>query len=78
MMKNNYFISADAAQLYAIEDYKGELKKLNLEEFGQVVKFLPVLSHGKATVERAFSSNKEVMVESLTQRLFIGGSTTYL
>ena len=42
------------------EDYKADLKEL-----WKVVKLLLALSHGQATVERGFSSNKEVMVENL-------------
>ena len=48
------------------EDYKADLKKL-----WKVVKLLLALSHGQTTVERGFSSNKEVMVENLAQHSLV-------
>ena len=39
----------------------------DLKELWKVVKLLLTLSHGQATVERSFSSNKGVMVENLAQ-----------
>ena len=44
--------------------------KADLKELWRVVKFL-ALSHGQATVERGFSSNKEVMVENLAQHSLV-------
>lgn len=43
----------------------------DLKELWKVVKLLLTLSHGQATVERGFSSNKEVMVENLAQHSLV-------
>ena len=45
--------------------------KADLKELWRVVKLLLALSHGQATVERGFSSNKEVMVENLAQHSLV-------
>ena len=45
--------------------------KADLKELCKVVKLLLTLSHGQATVERGFSSNKEVMVENLAQHSLV-------
>ena len=45
--------------------------KADLKELWKVVKLLLTLSHGQATVERGFSSNKEVMVENLAQHSLV-------
>ena len=42
-----------------------------LAKVWSVVKFLFLLSHGQATVERGFSVNKQVAVENLKERSFI-------
>ena len=42
-----------------------------MKELWKVVKLLLTLSHGQATVERGFSSNKEVMVENLAQHSLV-------
>ena len=39
----------------------------DLKELWKVFKLLLTLSRGQATVDRSFSSNKEVMVENLAQ-----------
>ena len=51
----------DTFQFDRLEN-KGDLKELC-----KVVELLLALSHGQATVERGFSSNKELMVENLAQ-----------
>ena len=43
----------------------------DLKELWKVVKLLLTLSHGQATVERGFSSNKEVMVEKRAQNSLV-------
>ena len=43
----------------------------DLKELWKVVKLLLALSHGQATVDRGFSSNKEVMVENLAQHSLV-------
>ena len=43
----------------------------DLKELWKVVKLLLILSHGQATVERGFSSNKEVMVENIAQHSLV-------
>ena len=45
--------------------------KADFKELWKVVKLLLALSHGQATVERGFSSNKEVMVENLAQHSLV-------
>ena len=45
--------------------------KADLKELWKVGKLLLALSHGQATVERGFSSNKEVMVENLAQHSLV-------
>ena len=45
--------------------------KADLKELWKVVKLLLTLCHGQATVERGFSSNKEVMVENLAQHSLV-------
>lgn len=45
--------------------------KADLKELWRVVKLFLALSHGQATVERGFSSNKEVMVENLAQHSLV-------
>jgi len=45
--------------------------KADLKELWKVVKLLLTLSHRQVTVERGFSSNKEVMVENLAQHSLV-------
>lgn len=45
--------------------------KADLKELWKVVKLLLLLSHGEATEEHSFSSNKEVMVENLAQHSLV-------
>ena len=47
------------------------VNEADLKELWKVVKLLLTLSHGQATVERGFSSNKEVMVENLAQHSLV-------
>ena len=45
--------------------------KADFKELWKVVELLLALSRGQATVERGFSSNKEVMVENLAQHSLV-------
>lgn len=47
------------------------VNKADLKGLWKIVKLLLALSHGQATVERGFSSNKEVMVENLAQHSLV-------
>ena len=51
--------------------------KADLKELWKVVKLLLTLSHGQATVERGFSSNKEVMVDNLAQHSLVAQRVIY-
>ena len=61
--------------MFVCEDFQVDEKSESLSHYSALVeifKFIRILSHGQAAIERGFSVNKNVLVENLVEETLIG------